>query len=61
MDPLIGSLVPSNVQQQSLSKLLKRIRKLRWIGLEDEAERLQIELSRNIPSGGVLTMPRDTD
>ena len=43
--------------------LVKLIRKLRWIGMEEEAERLLNELThRNIVAAdSVLAAPRDTD
>ena len=42
--------------------LVKRIRKLRWMGLEDEAERLQQELTRRcVESDSVIATPRETD
>ncbi|HEX4236930.1 MAG TPA: hypothetical protein VHZ64_03155 [Xanthobacteraceae bacterium] len=42
--------------------LVKRIRKLRWMGLEDEAERLQRELTRPCAdSDCVIATPRETD
>jgi hypothetical protein len=41
--------------------LVKRIRKLRWMGMEEEAKQLQCELSR-VPSGDtVLLLPANTD
>jgi hypothetical protein len=42
--------------------LVKRIRKLRWMGLEDEAELLQRELTRRCAdSDSVIATPRETD
>jgi hypothetical protein len=42
--------------------LVKRIRKLRWMGMEDEAERLQQELTRRCADGDtVVATPRETD
>jgi hypothetical protein len=35
-----------SAEQRASSALLKRIRKLRWIGMEDEAERLEIVLAK---------------
>ena len=44
------------------NELVKRIRKLRWMGLEDEAERLQRELTRRCAdSDCVIATPRETD
>ena len=42
--------------------LVRRIRKLRWMGLEEEAERLQQELTRRCADGDcVIATPRETD
>jgi hypothetical protein len=42
--------------------LVKRIRKLRWMGMEEEAERLQRELTRRCAdSDCVIATPRETD
>ena len=44
------------------NELVRRIRKLRWMGLEDEAERLQRELTRRcVDSDSVIATPRETD
>jgi hypothetical protein len=40
---------------------IKCIRKLRWIGLEEEAKRLQIELRGIEPAISALAGPQDTD
>ena len=42
--------------------LVRRIRKLRWMGLEEEAELLQRELTRRCAdSDSVIATPRETD
>jgi hypothetical protein len=42
--------------------LVKQIRKLRWMGMEDEAERLQQELTRRCAEAdSVIATPRETD
>ncbi len=42
--------------------LVKRIRKVRWRGMEDEAERLHLELTRRCADGDtVVGTPRETD
>jgi hypothetical protein len=38
---------------------LHLIRKLRWIGMEEEAVRLQMQQS--VPTGGVITVVGETD
>jgi hypothetical protein len=51
----------SLAEQRASNELIKRIRKLRWIGMEDEARKVQSSL-RSIPSrDAVLAGPRDTD
>lgn len=54
---------PSDVsgEQKSARDLVKRIRKLRWMGMEEEAERLQVALRRIEHTDCVLAAPRDTD
>ncbi len=44
-------------------ELIKLIRKLRWIGMDDEAERLQTELTRRHTAiaDSVVTMTCETD
>jgi hypothetical protein len=48
-------------EQRAACDLVKRIRKLRWMGMEEEAERLQAELRRSKQSDSVLAAPVDTD
>jgi hypothetical protein len=45
------------------NELIRRIRKLRWMGLEEEAAGLQKELGRRRPTDAdsVLATPGDTD
>jgi hypothetical protein len=42
-------------------ELAQRIRKLRWIGMAEEAKRLQAALSRMPRIESVLLLPMDTD
>jgi hypothetical protein len=53
--------VPS--EQRRVADLVKHIRKLRWLGMEQEAAKLQLALSREPPAEReiVLIPPRDTD
>lgn len=42
--------------------LVKRIRKLRWMGMEEEAQRLQAELTQKCATAdSVIATPRETD
>jgi hypothetical protein len=54
-------LLEVSSEQQTASQLVKRIRKLRWMGMEDEAKRLQSALDRIEHEECVLAAPRDTD
>jgi hypothetical protein len=48
--------------ESGANDLVKRIRKLRWMGMEEEAKRLQAELSRKCAAAdSVIATPRDTD
>ena len=48
-------------EEQVSSDLVNRIRKLRWMGMEEEAQRLQAALRRIEDTDCVLAAPRDTD
>jgi hypothetical protein len=60
---------PSDVQQQpdmyaterESRKLVDRILKLRWLGMEDEAERMQLALRTKETNATLLAGPYDTD
>ncbi len=48
--------------QSGSNELVKLIRKLRWIGMDDEAERLQAELTRrHAAADSVVAMSGETD
>jgi hypothetical protein len=40
---------------------LHLIRKLRWMGMEEEAKHLQMLMQQSSPTGGVITAVCDTD
>ena len=50
-------------EQRASDELVKLIKKLRWVGLEDEAESMEHELSaRAVPAAdSVVATPRETD
>ncbi len=48
-------------QQRASADLVKRIRKLRWIGMDEEADQLQILLSSMPAQHRVAFEPPDTD
>jgi hypothetical protein len=55
---------PDGVAEQRVSnELIKLIRKLRWIGMEEEAERVQEELTtcRVPPTDSVVAACSETD
>ena len=43
------------------AEALHLIRKLRWIGMEEEAEELQKKIQETTPTGGVMTVAGETD
>ncbi len=45
-----------SIEQRRSSELVKLIRKLRWMGLEGEAERVQVALCRGTPAADVGTV-----
>lgn len=47
--------------QRGSNELVKRIRKLRWIGMDEEARALQDAVSRLPPANPVLGAAPDTD
>jgi hypothetical protein len=57
-----GDEIPDVAARQRVrSEFIKCICKLRWIGLEEEAKRLQIELRDIEPAISALAEPQDTD
>ena len=42
-------------------EVLHLIRKLRWIGMEEEAERVEMQLHETTLAGGVITAAHETD
>ncbi|MGB8628135.1 MAG: hypothetical protein WCD69_01945 [Xanthobacteraceae bacterium] len=55
--------IDRSLQQYSVNELVKRIRKLRWMRMEEEAKRLQGELTRRSAGEGdsVIATPGETD
>ena len=49
--------------RQQANELISLIRKLRWMGMEEEAQRVQTELAQRAvqPADSVLAAPRETD
>ena len=48
-------------RRQQANELIKLIRKLRWMGMEEEAERAETALRGISPADSVLATPADTD
>ena len=48
-------------EQKASNELVWRILKLRWMGMEEEAQRLQEEFRGIKPVGSVLAGPSETD
>ena len=48
-------------EQQVSSDLTERIGKLRWLGMQQEAEKLHMTLRRVPHTDCVVVMPRETD
>jgi hypothetical protein len=58
-----GQSPDRDAEQRASNELIKLIRKLRWIGMEEEAERVQEELTtcRVPPTDSVVATSRETD
>jgi hypothetical protein len=59
-----GKAARALAEQQASNELVKLIRKLRWMGLEEEAKRAADELTLRRAAAGadsVVAAPRETD
>jgi len=63
MDNAAVSKIPISRVFGFTAELIKRIRKLRWIGIDEEANLLlvKLELSGIVPADSVIASPRETD
>jgi len=50
-----------SIEQRRSSELVKLIRKLRWMGLEGDAERAQVALCSGTPAADVGTVAPDAE
>ena len=50
-----------SVEERTSSELVKLVKKLRWIGMEEEAEQVQVVLRAVDPAATLLAGPWDTD
>ena len=56
------SAADATAAQNGSNELVKLIRKLRWIGMDDEAQRLQSELTRrHADADSVVALSGETD
>ncbi len=51
----------SPIEERTSTELVKLVKKLRWIGMEEEAEQVQIVLRAVDPAATLLAGPWDTD
>jgi hypothetical protein len=64
MDVRLEQQSPSDTSlaHKASNELIELIRKLRWVGMEEEAKGLQKELTRRATAGdSVLATPAETD
>jgi hypothetical protein len=59
--PLEQQTPPDVSARQQANELISLIRKLRWMGMEEEAERVETALHGVLPADSVLSAPHDTD
>jgi hypothetical protein len=62
--PMLETLAVAEAprQQRAALERVRLLRKLRWSGLDKEAERLQAELARETPTGcAIVAGPAETD
>jgi hypothetical protein len=54
---------PNPSDARASNDMIKLIRKLRWIGMDDEAQKLQTELTQRetAAADSVVATPRETD
>jgi len=61
MAPEINENPNQAVEQAAAHNLVMRILKLRWMGMDDEAEHARVALQKVEPAATVLHGPVDTD
>jgi hypothetical protein len=53
---------PDGSARQQADKLIRQIRKLRWMGMEEDAKKVQAEVAQcGEPAESVLAASRETD
>jgi hypothetical protein len=58
---LQGRKISSKQDRPPPVEILHLICKLRWIGMEEDAEQLQMKIQEATPFGGVITIVGETD
>ena len=63
METSLEQQKPSDVSTElkAANELVKLVRKLRWMGMGDEAERMQMQLMLCRPADSVLAASQQTD
>jgi hypothetical protein len=62
MEPVVGKEIPDvSAEQRASNDKIKLIRKLRWIGEEGEARRLQGTLLPVVQAESLFAKPRESD
>lgn len=61
MPPTAEQVPDVPLEERKSDDLVKQVQKLRWMGLEEEANRIQRFLSEIPPSGSVFATPREAD
>jgi hypothetical protein len=59
--PLSAGEQPVCTEDRAARQLVRRIRKLRWLGMDKEARRLEATMSRMPLGEVVLLLPANTD
>ena len=62
-NPAMDRIPDVSSAERTASDLVKMLRKLRWMGMENEPEWMEARsaLNRLVPGDSVLAEPRDTD
>jgi hypothetical protein len=63
VDKIVTKAFARRLEQRAADEMIKSIIKLRWMGLEEEADRIQRQVSSLSfrAAGSVLAAPRETD
>jgi hypothetical protein len=56
-----GRKIPMENSGRPSAQVLQLIAKLRWMGMEAEADQVQANLGDAAPTGSVITAPHETD